>query len=44
MPQEVVNAIAEALKARGKAVDGSRILLLGMAYKKTWMTCASRLH
>ena len=34
MPQEVVTAIAEALKARGKAVDGSRILLLGMAYKK----------
>ena len=34
MPPKVVTAIAEALKARGKAVDGSRILLLGMAHKK----------
>ena len=34
MPHEVVTAIAKAMKARGKAVDRARILLLGMAYKK----------
>ena len=34
MPHEVVTAIAEAMKARGQPVDGARILLLGMAYKK----------
>jgi UDP-N-acetyl-D-glucosamine dehydrogenase len=34
MPGFVVNRIADALNDRGKPVKGSRILLLGMAYKK----------
>jgi len=34
MPYHVVHAVAEALNARRKAVNGSRILLLGIAYKK----------
>ena len=33
MPQHVVNRTAEALNARRKAVNGSRILIFGMAYK-----------
>lgn len=34
MPRYVVTKIAEALNLNGKAVQGSRILILGMAYKK----------
>lgn len=34
MPRWVVGKVAEALNARGKAVNGSRILVLGIAYKK----------
>ncbi len=34
MPYHVVNALAEALNEREKSIKGSRILLLGMAYKK----------
>jgi UDP-N-acetyl-D-glucosamine dehydrogenase len=34
MPEWVVNKIAGALNDRGKAVSGSRILVLGIAYKK----------
>jgi len=34
MPAYVVDKVAEALNDRGKPVKGSRILLLGMAYKK----------
>lgn len=34
MPRHVVNKIAEALNLEGKSVRGSRILLLGMAYKR----------
>lgn len=33
MPMHVVNRTAEALNAAKKAVNGSRILILGMAYK-----------
>jgi len=33
MPNYVVNRLAEALNAKRKAVNGSRILLLGLAYK-----------
>jgi UDP-N-acetyl-D-glucosamine dehydrogenase len=33
MPQHVVNRVAEALNARKKPVNGSKILLLGLAYK-----------
>ena len=33
MPQHVVNKVIEALNARGKAVRGSKILILGVAYK-----------
>ena len=33
MPQYVVNRVAEALNARRKAVNGSRLLVLGLAYK-----------
>jgi len=34
MPYHVVNAVAEALNQREKSLKGSRILLLGVAYKK----------
>jgi UDP-N-acetyl-D-glucosamine dehydrogenase len=34
MPEWVVNKIARALNDRGKAINGSRILVLGIAYKK----------
>ena len=34
MPAHVVRKVADALNDRGKAVKGSKILLLGMAYKK----------
>jgi len=34
MPYHVVDAIAEALNQRQKAMKGSRILVLGVAYKK----------
>jgi UDP-N-acetyl-D-glucosamine dehydrogenase len=33
MPQHVVNKIADALNDAGRPIKGSRILLLGMAYK-----------
>src|SRR5206468_4084727 len=33
MPQYVVNRVAEALNAQKKALNGSRVLLLGLAYK-----------
>ncbi len=33
MPQYVVDRVSEALNARQKAVKGSRVLLLGLAYK-----------
>lgn len=34
MPQWVVNKVVSALNERGKSVKGSRILVLGIAYKK----------
>ena len=34
MPEFVVSKVADALNTVGKPVNGSRILLLGMAYKK----------
>ena len=34
MPYHMVNSVAEALNARKKALNGSRILMLGVAYKK----------
>src|ERR1017187_9740937 len=34
MPLHVVNAVAEALSRKGKALNGSKVLVLGVAYKK----------
>ncbi|HYD78296.1 MAG TPA: nucleotide sugar dehydrogenase [Paucimonas sp.] len=34
MPYWVVNKVADALNERGRAIKGSRILVLGIAYKK----------
>lgn len=34
MPYHVVQTVVDALNARGKAVKGARILVLGVAYKK----------
>jgi UDP-N-acetyl-D-glucosamine dehydrogenase len=34
MPAHVVRKVADALNDRGKALNGSKVLLLGMAYKK----------
>ena len=34
MPEYVVNRAAEALNARKKAVNGSKVLIVGLAYKK----------
>jgi UDP-N-acetyl-D-glucosamine dehydrogenase len=33
MPEQVVHRVAEALNAQQKAISGSRILILGLAYK-----------
>jgi UDP-N-acetyl-D-glucosamine dehydrogenase len=33
MPEHVVHRVADALNAQGKAVKGSRVLVLGLAYK-----------
>ncbi len=33
MPEHVVHRVADALNAQGKALKGSRILILGLAYK-----------
>jgi UDP-N-acetyl-D-glucosamine dehydrogenase len=33
MPEHVVHRVADALNAQGKAVKGSRVLILGIAYK-----------
>lgn len=33
MPEEVARVTARALSARGKALDGARVLLVGIAYK-----------
>src|SRR5438876_3402197 len=33
MPEHVVRRVADALNARNKAVNGSRVLILGLAYK-----------
>jgi UDP-N-acetyl-D-glucosamine dehydrogenase len=33
MPEHVVHCVADALNARSKAVRGSRVLILGLAYK-----------
>jgi UDP-N-acetyl-D-glucosamine dehydrogenase len=34
MPYHVVNAVADALNARRKALKGSKVLMLGVSYKK----------
>jgi len=34
MPEHVVNRVAEALNEQGKALKGSRVLVLGLAYKR----------
>ncbi|NMS31773.1 UDP binding domain-containing protein, partial [Vibrio parahaemolyticus] len=34
MPQWVVGKVADALNERGRAIKGSKILVLGLAYKK----------
>src|SRR5579875_2263501 len=39
MPAYVVSRVADALNERGKAVKGSKVLLLGMAYKKDVDDC-----
>jgi UDP-N-acetyl-D-glucosamine dehydrogenase len=39
MPQYVIGKVADALNDRGKAVKGSKIALLGMAYKKDVDDC-----
>ena len=33
MPEHVVHGVADALNAQGKALKGSRVLILGLAYK-----------
>jgi len=38
MPEHVVTLVADGLNDKRKAVNGSRVLLLGVAYKKTSMT------
>ena len=34
MPEHVVNIVADALNSHGKSIKGSKILILGVAYKK----------
>ena len=38
MPDYVINRLAEALNDQGKPIKGSKVGILGMAYKKMWMT------
>ena len=33
MPERVLHAVADALNTQRKAINGSRILILGLAYK-----------
>jgi len=33
MPEHVVHRVADALNAQGKPLKGSRVLILGLAYK-----------
>ena len=42
MPRHVVSKVAEALNDDSKPIKGSRILVLGAAYKKILTTCANR--
>ena len=42
MPYFCVDKIERTLNSQGKAVHGSRIVLLGVAYKPGVATCASR--
>jgi UDP-N-acetyl-D-glucosamine dehydrogenase len=39
MPEHVINRVAEALNSQGKPVKGSRILVLGLAYKANIDDC-----
>ena len=41
MPEYVVQRVADALNSQ-RSVNGSRVLVLGVAYKRTSTTCASR--
>ena len=42
MPEYVVNRVIAALNSQRKALNGSRILILGLAYKRTSMMTANR--
>ena len=44
MPYHVVDSVAAALNDKQKSLKGSKILLLGVAYKKTSTICANRLR
>ena len=39
MPRHVVNAVASILAQDAKDLDGSSVLVFGVAYKKMWATC-----
>ena len=42
MPHYVVDKVADALNTKRKAINGSKVLIAGVAYKRTSTTCASR--
>jgi len=42
MPEHVVALVADALNEDGLALNGARVLMLGVAYKKISTTCANR--
>ncbi len=41
MPDYVISKVVTVLNLAKKAVNGSQILVLGIAYKKMWMICAN---
>ncbi|WKL00488.1 hypothetical protein Q0F98_26070 [Paenibacillus amylolyticus] len=44
MPERVVKRATELLEQNGVSVRGARVVLAGMAYKKTLTTSANRQH
>jgi UDP-N-acetyl-D-glucosamine dehydrogenase len=44
MPHWVISKLADALNNRSHSIKGCKVLVLGIAYKKTWMICANHLQ
>ena len=42
MPYHVIEYVAKALNQHKKALNGAKVLVLGLAYKRTLTICANR--